>query len=434
MNEIITKKNKVDLLDILKNQKTAQKILHYLTTNEVHNLMLCNKTYYNAFKDPKTYIYHKYMFKKYKDNYLFLYKNNINLRQLHQILEVIIYSDNIYKKVYQKIQIMIIFFYIAGCILILDIFVLFVLLDKNVSHFGDFLPQIPLVIFWVLCVAIIISTSLLEKCAVNNIKNYFRSKKIVKEDDSSEKIILENISKRLCNQKPVSYRPISYTYILCFIPVMIKYFYQTKYTTTFFYVSGLFCSIGFVYDFTTFFYYKYSHQISKQVVYYNIYKDFCPEFYFSKMRKIKPYNYFYNVSETRLGFQYYFWLAIFHGVIIFYSYLIGKKLDDSNFLVSWRVLLIPLYIVCFIIVLWGALYIYSIKQHKSEYKPILVITIIIIMICTIVNCVFWPNFYVKHKSVTRFFPNIIDGILTVTIILHCFFIYKSKKKYEADDI
>ena len=329
---------------------------------------------------------------------------------------------------------MIIFFYIAGCILILDIFVLFVLLDKNVSHFGDFLPQIPLVIFWVLCVAIIISTSLLERCAVNNIKNYFRSKNIVKEGDSFEKIILENISKRLCNQKPVSYRPISYTYILCFIPVMIKYFYQTKYTTTFFYVSGLFCSIGFVYDFTTFFYYKYSHQISKQVVYYNIYKDFCPEFYFSKMRKIKPYNYFYNVSETRLGFQYYFWLAIFHGVIIFYSYLIGKKLDDSNFLVSWRVLLIPLYIVCFIIVLWGALYIYSIKQHKSEYKPILVITIIIIMICTIVNCVFWPNFYVKHKSVTRFFPNIIDGILTVTIILHCFFIYKSKKKYEADDI
>jgi hypothetical protein len=135
-----------------------------------------------------------------------------------------------------------------------------------------------------------------------------------------------------------------------------------------------------------------------------------------------------------LAFQYYLFLAVFHGVIIFYAFLIGKKLDDSGFGVSWRVLLIPLYIICFIIVLWGIIYIYSIKRHKSEYKIILIITIIIIIVCTITNCVFWPNFYLSNKGITRYFPIVIDGIITITTMVHCFFLYRSKKKYFAEEI
>ena len=141
-----------------------------------------------------------------------------------------------------------------------------------------------------------------------------------------------------------------------------------------------------------------------------------------------------NVEEIRLGFVYYFFLAIFHGVIILYAFLIGKKLDDEDFGVSWRILLIPLYIICAIIVLWGIIYIYSIKKHKSEYKTILVLTIFIIIICTILNCVFWPNFYLSNKGIIRFFPIVIDGIITVTTMVHCFFLYRSKKKYLAEEI
>ena len=435
MNEITIKTVKrVAIIDILKNQRSAQKLLHYLTTNEVHNLMLCNKTIYKAFKDPKTYIYNKYMFKKYKDNYLFFFQNNIKIQKLNQILEVISYSDDIYKKLYARSNILVISYYFAGCILILDIFVLFVMLDKSVNHFDDFLPQIPLVIFWVLCIAILITISILEKIAVNKIKKNFRQKKIVKEGDIFEKKILENISKRLCNQKPISYKPISITYILCFIPIMYKYFFSNSYATTFLYVSGLFCSIGFFYDFMSFFYYKYFHKISKILVYYNIFKDINLSYFFIKLRNILSHYPNYNVSEIRLGFQYYFWLAFFHAMIIIYAYLIGQKLDDQSFGVSWRILLIPLYIVCFIIVLWGIIYIYSIKQHKSKYKWILVTTIIIIIVCSIVNCVFWPNFYTKHKSITRFFPIVIDGIITLMTMVHCFFLYKSKKKYTSEDI
>ena len=51
----------------------------------------------------------------------------------------------------------------------------------------------------------------------------------------------------------------------------------------------------------------------------------------------------YNIAELRLAFQYYLFLAIFHGVIIFYAYLIGKKSDDGWFGASWRVLFLPLY-------------------------------------------------------------------------------------------
>ena len=435
MNEITIETAKsIQIIDILKNQRCAQKLFQYLTINEVHNLMVCNTAIYKAFKDPKTYIYNKYMFKKYKDNYLYFYHNNIKVKKLYQILEVINYSDNIYKSLYKKSNILVISYYFAGCILILDLFVLFVLLDNSVNHFEDFLPQIPLVIFWVLCVAILIIISILEKIAVNKVKKNFREKHIVKEGDILEKKILGSISKRLCNQKPISYKPISITYILCFIPVMYKYFFPSSYATIFLYVAGLFCSIGFFYDFTSFFIYKYSHKISKIIVYYNIFKDINKRYFFIKLRNILSIYPYYNVSEIRLGFQYYFWLAIFHGVIILYAYLIGNKLDDQSFGVSWRILLIPLYIVCFIIVLWGIIYIYSIKQHKSEYKWILVTTIIIIMVCTIVNCVFWPNFYTKHKSITRFFPIVIDGIITIVIMIHWFFLYKSKKKYISEDI
>ena len=436
MNEItINNKKRIDLVDILKNQRTVQKILHYLTTNEVHNLMLSNKTIYNIFKDPKTYIYNKYMFKKYKDNYLFFYQNNIMLKKLNQILEVINYSDEIYKNLYKKTDLMVIFYYFAGCILLLDLFVLFVMIDNSANHFDDFLPQIPLVIFWVFCIAILVSISLLEHIAFNKIKSFFRQKHIVNKKDIIEEKILSNISKRLCNQKPISYRTISFTYILCFIPILYKYFFSTKYSTIFLYASGLFCLLGFIYDFTKFFYYKAKHKKSKILVYAQIYKDLNHEnYFFRKLRNIISYYPYWNVSEIRLAFVFYFWLAIFHGVIMLYSYLIGKKLDNSNFGVSWRILLIPLYIVCFIIVLWGIIYIYSIKQHKSEYKWILVSTIIIIMICTTVNCVFWPNFYIKHKSITRFFPIVIDAIITIMAMVHVFFLHLSKKKYLNEDI
>ena len=112
MNEI-NKQNekKSKLLDILKNQRTAQKLLKYLTTEEVHNLMICNRRTFFAFQNPKTYIYNKYMFKKYKDNYLFFYNNNIKIKKLHQILEVINYSDTIYTSVYKKTDTMVIIYY-----------------------------------------------------------------------------------------------------------------------------------------------------------------------------------------------------------------------------------------------------------------------------------------------------------------------------------
>ena len=66
MNEIQIKKQqrKTELLDILNNQRTAQKLLRYLDTEDVHNLMRSNRRTYFCFFDPKTYIYNKYMFKK----------------------------------------------------------------------------------------------------------------------------------------------------------------------------------------------------------------------------------------------------------------------------------------------------------------------------------------------------------------------------------
>ncbi len=435
MNETsIEDSRNVDLFDVLKNPKASQKILNYLTTNEMYNLMIANKTIYNIFKDPKTFIYNKYMFKKYKDNFLFFYYHNVELKKLNQILEVISFSDNIYKRLYKKTDIIIFIYYFAGCVLLLDIFVLLVMIDKSVNHFEDFLPHIPLVIFWGLCVAVILSISILEKIAYNKIKYFFRQKDIVKEGDPLEKKILDNISRRLCNQKPIAYKTISITYILCFIPIMYKYFFSTRYSTIFLYVSGLLCLIGFIYDISHFFYYKYAHKNSKLVVYQNIYENINPKYYYRKLRNILSYYPHFNVSEVRLVLVFYFCLAVFHGVIMFYSFLIGKKLDDSTFGVSWRILLIPLYIVCAIIVLWGIIYSYSIKQHKSEYKWILVTTIVIIMVCSIVNCVFWPNFYTKYKSITRFFPIVIDGIITVAVIIHWFFLYKSKKKYIGEDI
>lgn len=183
----IEQEKRTDIYDVLKNQRTAQKILRYLTTNDVHNLMACNKKMYIVFTNPQTYIYNKYMYKKYKDNYIFFYQNNLQIKKLHQILEVINYSDDVYKKLYNITDIMVIVFYFSGCILILDIFVLFVMIDNSVNHFDDFLPQIPLVIFWALCIAILVLISLFQRHSVNKIKQYFRQKNIVNEGNYIEK-------------------------------------------------------------------------------------------------------------------------------------------------------------------------------------------------------------------------------------------------------
>ena len=434
MNENIKKfEKKAELLDILNNQRTAQKLLRYLTTEEVHNLMIINRRTYFAFVNPKTYIYDKYMFKKYKDNYIFFYNNNIIIKNLNLILEVINYSDDIYTNIYKKTDKVVISYYFIGCFLILDLFVLFVMIDNKAKYFNDYLPQIPLVLFWVLCIFQLIFIFILEKIGINKIKKYLREKKIVKENSLIEKQLLRNISKRLYHKRPVSYRPICYTYIFCYIPIIYKTFYSLSYANAFLIISAIFCSIGLLLDYAFFIYYKGTHIISKKDKYrYINWKD--EQYFYYKLENILSYYPKKNVTEGRLAFVYYFFLAIFHGVIIFYAYLIGKKLDDDSFLVSWRILLIPLYIICAIIVLWGIIYIYSIKKHKSKYKIILILTIIIIIICTIVNCVFWPNFYLSNKGITRYFPIVIDGIITITTMVHCFFLYRSKKKYFAEEI
>ena len=434
MNENVKHfEKKAELLDILNNQRTAQKLLRYLTTEEVHNLMLSNRRTYFAFVNPKTYIYNKYMFKKYKDNYIFFYNNNIILKKLNQLLEVINFSDDIYTNIYKKTDKIVISYYFIGCFLILDLFVLFVMINNKFKYFDDYLPQIPLVLFWVLCIFQLIFIFILEKIGVNKIKKYFRQKKIVDENSLLEKKILRSISKRLYHKRPVSYRPICYTYIFCYIPIIYKSFNSLSYETAFLYISIIFCSIGLFLDYAFFIYYKGTHKISKKKVYkYINWKD--EKYFYYKLENILSYYPEKNVEEIRLGFVYYFFLAIFHGVIILYAFLIGKKLDDEHFGVSWRILLIPLYIICAIIVLWGIIYIYSIKKHKSEYKTILVLTIFIIIICTILNCVFWPNFYLSNKGIIRFFPIVIDIIITVTTMVHCFFLYRSKKKYLAEEI
>ena len=434
MNETTKKTDKrVEFLDILKNQRTAQKLLKYLTTEEVHNLMICNRRTYFTFMDPKTYIYNKYMFKKYKDNYIFFYNYNIKLKKLNQILEVINYSDTIYINIYRRSEISVIVYYFVGCFLILDLFVLFVMLDNSASKFADFLPQVPLVIFWVLCFFQLIFIYILEKIGFNKIKKDFRKKEIVKENSQIEKNILNSISKRLCHKRPVSYRSICYTYIFCYIPIIYKSFRSLSYENAFLIISSIFCSIGLFLDFVLFFYYKMTHKMSKIDAYKfsNIDKQ---EYFYYKILNILSYHPKKNVSEFRLAFTYYFFLSIFHGCIIFYAFLIGKKLDNGGFGVSWRILLIPLYIICAIIVIWGVIYSYSIKAHKSKYKVILILTIVIIIICTITNCVFWPNFYISNGGITRYFPIAIDGIITVTTMIHCFFLYRSKKKYESEEV
>lgn len=435
MNEIQIKKQqrKTELLDILDNQRTAQKLLRYLDTEDVHNLMKSNRRTYFCFFDPKTYIYNKYMFKKYGSNYLFFYYYNKELKNLNEILEVINYSDGIYEGIYNKTDKIVIIYYFIGCFLILDLFVLFVMIDNSASNFNDYLPQIPLVIFWVLCILQLIIIFLIEKNGINKIKKYFRQKNIVEKGSQAEKKILKNISKRLRHKKPVSYRAICYTYILCFLPIIYKSFFTLSYASAFLYISIIFCSTGLIIDFALFAYHKFLNKLSKIDIYQRIFWK-NQDYFIYRLLNILSYSPEKNVSEMRLNFQYYFYLSIFHGVIILYAYLIGKKLDNSKFGISWRILLIPLYIICFIIILWGIIYIYSIKQHKSEYKIVLVVTILIILVCTATNCVFFPNFYLSNKGITRYFPIVIDCIITLTCMVHYFFLYKSKKKYLAEDI
>lgn len=395
-------------------------ILRYLYPEDVHNLMLVNKRIYHTITNPNNYLYHKYMLYYYKDYYLFLYQRKTEIKFLPQILETIKESDTLYKKFYKTANCLVVIYFFCGLFLLLDIFVLLLILHKVIDHCWDIVPHIPIIIFWFLSLLILIIVLFLEKKLKKKL-NKLIDEKIPEIDEETKEKLIKNITFRLRNQQPVSYKPVAFTALLCYIPIICKFAKskEVDYKTTFLVVSFILALIFFVFDLIRIYVSKYNNGFEKIEDYKWVYSDRSGyDFFESKYNEdviMKEKN--SSLDEGKMLLLFFLWKMIIFGGIIYYAYLIGKKIDEPEYDVNWKILLIPVDFVGVLLALWGCLYIYSTKDYKIKKKWILYITIVIMMGAAAVNIIVFPN-YLNEQNLTPYFPFIIDLVFTFAATIH----------------
>ena len=114
--------------------------------------------------------------------------------------------------------------------------------------------------------------------------------------------------------------------------------------------------------------------------------------------------------------------------IIFSLYFsaLGKKLDDLDSKTPFRFIFIPFYIITIIVIIWGILYIYSIKKFELKYKPILYIITCVLVLCTCFDSIIVPLILDNKIKISSLFPACNNILISISIFLH-YFLVKNQK-------
>ena len=114
--------NKNLFIEIL-NDNIGKEIFKYLSLEDELKIIILNKNIYKILT-KQTFLHFKFLNKKLKDQFLFERKYKHQLLNLEKIKEILIASDDLFKKIYKKSNIMINIFYISFLILGIDLFFL----------------------------------------------------------------------------------------------------------------------------------------------------------------------------------------------------------------------------------------------------------------------------------------------------------------------
>ena len=123
--------NKNLFIEIL-NDNIGKEIFKYLSLEDELKIIILNKNIYKILT-KQTFLHFKFLNKKLKDQFLFERKYKHQLLNLEKIKEILIASDDLFKKIYKQSNIMINIFYFSFLILGIDLFFLGLILGKEKS-------------------------------------------------------------------------------------------------------------------------------------------------------------------------------------------------------------------------------------------------------------------------------------------------------------
>ena len=412
-------KTKEKFEKFLNNYRNFNLFNSYLTTEEKKNIFKLNKKI--------NFTYNKWLTKSNND-YLFNKNFYFEIKNLKKIKEIILISDQIYMKTYKFLERLVAFFYFSFVVLVIDLFPLLIILIKDSQHLNSYC-QIPFIILWLICITSGIIYLMVNNRLIKKINKLIDSI-ITDATQSQNEQLAQKLKYRINNQQPIAFKLISISYILFYIPIIIKFliknFKKWSYQYAFSFVMSIIFIIYFFKQFYFFIQEKYNNRITKNFLYQKIYNNGDSLYYQNKIKNYKSKSKKSYCGEIVMTISLYTTKIIIFIIFSLYFSALGKKLDDLESKTSYRFIFIPFYIITAIVIIWGILYIYSIKKFELKYKPILYINTCVLVLCSILDSVFVPLMLDKIIKMNALFPVCINILISICIFLH-YFLVKNQK-------
>lgn len=412
-------KTKEKFEKFLNNYRNFNLFNTYLTKEEKRNIFILNKKI--------NFTYNKWLTKSNND-YLFNKNFYFEIKNLKKIKEIIFISDQIYMKTYKFLERLVAFFYFSFVVLVIDLFTLLIILIKDSKQLNSYC-QIPFAILWLICIIsgiiyLVVNNRLIKK--INKLIDSI----ITDATQSQNEQLAQKLKYRINNQQPIAFKLISISYILFYIPIIIKFliknFKKWSYQYAFSFVMSIIFIIYFFKQFYFFIQEKYNNRITKNLLYQKIYNNGDSLYYQNKIKNYISKSKKSYCGEIVMTISLYTTKIIIFIIVSLYFSALGKKLDDLESKTPYRFIFIPFYFITLIIIIWGILYIYSIKKFELKYKPILYINTCILVLCSIFDSVFVPLMLDQIIKINAIFPACNNILISISIFLH-YFLVKNQK-------
>ena len=212
-----------------------------------------------------------------------------------------------------------------------------------------------------------------------------------------------------------------------YLPILIKILFEslnTSYEKAYISMAWILFIFYFLVDFGKLTFKVIKNFTTKSDIYKKIYKK--GNFYLNQMKKFRKKEERVFLGEFILNILNFSIKCFFFAIILAYLKHLGRKFDNLKYSVKWKTLFIPIYVLNVIIIIWGILYIYSIRTYEIIHKTILYITIIIVMLSSLFLGISIPQILDENWNINIIFFLLGICVLNVSIIIHYYFMKKNR--------
>jgi hypothetical protein len=426
--------NKNLFIEIL-NDNIGKEIFKYLSLEDELKIIILNKNIYKILT-KQTFLHFKFLNKKLKDQFLFERKYKHQLLNLEKIKEILIASDDLFKKIYKQSNIMINIFYFSFLILGIDLFFLGLILGKDKSKKKiSWYSQLSYIFLWIESLLIIIIHLFKMRKAKKIIKEKI-NKKLPMLSIKEVKNLRKKIQFRINNLQPLTFWYIAICFLFFYFPVLIKILFEklkTSYEKAYITIAWFMFYFFLIFDLINLIYKNIKNWNIKTRKYKKIYNNGKSDFYLNKIEKYDNRNNKTYCNEYVLLIVHFGIKCFIFAVLLSYLKNLGRKFDNINYHVKWSSLFIPIYVINGFIFIWGILYIYSIKNYNIQKKPLLYLNIIIIILSSCVLSISVPQILDDNWNINLFIPAFGSLILTLSIFL-LFFLIRNNYNEDKNNI